>query len=274
MVAPNFVGSYTILGLNHYPKPSADEIRKAYLANALELHLDKNPNDPHATAKFQNLNKAYATVLQGCVTIEEGPEQDITKVYDSEGENRDGAPNFLNLPRRQRKAYEEEGRKIIIGRRNHVCRGGRVLSEIKRIQNKSQEDRELQELERKIEAFEERIKNGSLDQEDNALSLARLPHWQERILAITQGQRIRVRRNQLRNELNVEDLEHALDMAKVVADVRRDWEEDEKDDGVRVLHLPMEHVPPSEKEAWSESEIIYVRAYLPRRKRRMKKQGC
>jgi curved DNA-binding protein CbpA len=248
MVAPNFVSLYAILGLNHSPKPSADEIRKAYLAKALELHPDKNPNDPQATAKFQNLNKAYDTVLQGYVTIEEDLEQDIATAYDSENENQDDAPDFLNLPRRQRKAYEEERRKIINGRRNHVCRGGRVLSETKRIQKEGQEDRELQELERKIEKFEKRIENGSIYEEDNVLSLATFRHWHERMLVPTQGQRIGRCRKPLRSELNTEDLEHALDMAKAMTDVRRDWEEEKKDDEFRVLHLPMEHVPPSEKE--------------------------
>ncbi|KAG5471588.1 hypothetical protein LSCM4_03136 [Leishmania orientalis] len=51
------VNYYAFLGLE--ATATAGEIRKAYTRKALEMHPDKNPNDPNATIKFQELNKIY-----------------------------------------------------------------------------------------------------------------------------------------------------------------------------------------------------------------------
>ncbi|CAG9579205.1 conserved hypothetical protein [Leishmania major strain Friedlin] len=51
------VNYYAFLGVESAATPS--EIRKAYTRKALEMHPDKNPNDPNATIKFQELNKIY-----------------------------------------------------------------------------------------------------------------------------------------------------------------------------------------------------------------------
>merc|ERR1711865_608384 len=41
---------------------SSDDIKRAYYKKALQLHPDKNPDDPEATHKFQELSKAYDTI--------------------------------------------------------------------------------------------------------------------------------------------------------------------------------------------------------------------
>ena len=51
---------YNILEI---PKTSNDdEIKKAYKKAALKHHPDRNPNNPEATAKFQEVGKAFATL--------------------------------------------------------------------------------------------------------------------------------------------------------------------------------------------------------------------
>jgi hypothetical protein len=56
---------YRILGVP--PGVSSEEVKRAYRKLAKELHPDRHPNDPSATAKFQALNEAH-TVLSDPVT--------------------------------------------------------------------------------------------------------------------------------------------------------------------------------------------------------------
>lgn len=51
---------YKILGVKSDANDA--EIKKAFKKKAMELHPDKNQNDPKATEKFQELNEAYETL--------------------------------------------------------------------------------------------------------------------------------------------------------------------------------------------------------------------
>lgn len=52
---------YKILGLSR--SATTREIKKTYRKLSLEMHPDKNPNDPKAQEKFQELTQAYEGLL-------------------------------------------------------------------------------------------------------------------------------------------------------------------------------------------------------------------
>jgi len=66
---------YKILGVSK--KADTNTIKKAYRKLAKELHPDKNPDDPEAEAKFQDLGVAYETLK----------DPELRKIYDRGGED-------------------------------------------------------------------------------------------------------------------------------------------------------------------------------------------
>ncbi|AET39428.1 Caj1p Ecym_4372 [Eremothecium cymbalariae DBVPG len=54
---------YDVLGVQ--PDATAEQIKKAYRKKAIQTHPDKNPNDPEAQAKFQEVSKAYKVLSDG-----------------------------------------------------------------------------------------------------------------------------------------------------------------------------------------------------------------
>ena len=65
---------YKILGVSR--RADTNTIKKAYRKLAKEMHPDKNPDDPTASEKFQDLGIAYETLK----------DKDTRKVYDQGGE--------------------------------------------------------------------------------------------------------------------------------------------------------------------------------------------
>ena len=70
-----------------------DEIKKAYKKAALKHHPDRNPNNPDATAKFQEVGKAFATLGDP----EKRKRYDQFGVIDGEGNGGNGGmPDGMN----------------------------------------------------------------------------------------------------------------------------------------------------------------------------------
>ena len=57
---------YKILGVER--DASTKAIKKAYRALAMKYHPDKNPDDPDAQTKFQDINAAYE-VRNSCMSV-------------------------------------------------------------------------------------------------------------------------------------------------------------------------------------------------------------
>mmetsp|Transcript_138562 Transcript_138562/g.430927 ORF Transcript_138562/g.430927 Transcript_138562/m.430927 type:complete len:233 (+) Transcript_138562:1069-1767(+) len=71
------------------PGVSDDELKKAYRKLALRCHPDKNPDDPEATARFQQISNAYAVLS----------DEQKRRVYDRTGSTGEDDPTgFDGVP--------------------------------------------------------------------------------------------------------------------------------------------------------------------------------
>ncbi|CZR60708.1 uncharacterized protein PAC_10604 [Phialocephala subalpina] len=165
---------YPLLGIDHSSHPTVDEIRKAYLLKALELHPDKNPGNPLATARFQELKKAYETLISSVVTVENDDEDGISMLkhnWDSESEEE----VFVKPYKREAKKVEKEQRKEENASFQATAHKG-----------KKSEGRELRDLERELAARTQKLCNFKLissKQANTALELS-ISDLNARVLAL------------------------------------------------------------------------------------------
>lgn len=172
---PQHARLYPLLGIDHSSHPTVDEIRKAYLSKALELHPDKNPGNPLATARFQELKKAYETLISSVVTVENDDEDGISMPkhnWDSESEEEEV---FVKPYKREAKKVEKEQRKEENASFQATAHKG-----------KKSEGRELRDLERELAARTQKLCNFKLissKQANTALELS-ISDLNARVLAL------------------------------------------------------------------------------------------
>mgnify|MGYP002626277570 CR=1 FL=1 len=85
---------YSLLGLKK--DATHEDIRKAYRSLVFKIHPDKNKDDPEASSKFANINKAYQILSNE----ETRRLYDETGEYDEEGEGRIDIEDTLNFFRK------------------------------------------------------------------------------------------------------------------------------------------------------------------------------
>ena len=86
---------YTRLGIEK--TATSTDIKKAYRIASLKVHPDKNPNDPEAAKKFQEINEAYVVLS----------DENKRKLYDRTGEI--DQENLTDLVNKWRFFYKEFG---------------------------------------------------------------------------------------------------------------------------------------------------------------------
>jgi hypothetical protein len=99
------------------------ELHKAYLAASLKVHPDKNPDDKNATAKFQNLTKAYEALV---AETEQWQEENATTTspVDTSAVPETTTEEPAKKPRHQRKMEERKRRQeeILVARATFKAR--------------------------------------------------------------------------------------------------------------------------------------------------------
>lgn len=84
---------YQILGVP--PEATAEDVKYAYRKLALKMHPDKNPDDPNATTKFQELQEAYEVLSDQERRAAYDQNSDFISKAFSDG---DDSESFLSVP--------------------------------------------------------------------------------------------------------------------------------------------------------------------------------
>ncbi|CAL1398088.1 unnamed protein product [Linum trigynum] len=138
------IDHYKVLGLASGERATEQEITRAYKLKALKLHPDKNPDDPHATEKFQRLLSSYQFLLQGQGNQleEEEPDQEET------GEKKQGRRKRNSKEEKARRREEEKMKQRRRKKKEESRRKEEMEQARKREERKRKEARENAEKER------------------------------------------------------------------------------------------------------------------------------
>ncbi|CZR55031.1 uncharacterized protein PAC_04917 [Phialocephala subalpina] len=217
-------------------KAALRDLAQRWRASALELHPDKNPNDPQATAKFQNLKNAYDALLSVRVTVEEVAE-DVTKTKNQPADEEDKDDDFFlnpNMPRRERKKVEKERRRYENKMLQDQARARKVAKE-------EEEAREADELEA-LKIRIDRSKKLGPKQEGGSWQLTRIED--DRVLVLT---------TKLLNHQRNKKVREWDRMMK--ADWQAEIEAEEKENEILEFEVPMGFIDPMERDQIMEGRM-------------------
>jgi hypothetical protein len=253
---------YGLLGLPSSQRPEPEEIRKAYHKSALRLHPDKNPNDNKATARFQDVVKAYEMLMSGSVTIEEVaeeivPQKTTSSWYGSMFATHEEA--IEKKPKREAKAdaWWHKNKTNAISQKK--ARSGMSNSRSSRFVQLAREERELRALERRIKTEECNIKAQRKRAGKQLLYLHPEKNLERMVAVYNQRASALVgaindpNRKPLRPELNETDVE-GMDMTRelpeqILVSHAEEHAAEKRDDEFLDLEMPMEFVHPADCEA-------------------------
>lgn len=111
--------------LDVQPDATAEQIKKAYRRKAIQTHPDKNPNNPGAQSKFQEVSKAYKILSEpdlknrydefglskerGGISVDENPFEMLMAVFGGDSfQQWIGEYSFLKNLMKQTELFEEE----------------------------------------------------------------------------------------------------------------------------------------------------------------------
>ncbi|KAE9377233.1 DnaJ-domain-containing protein [Stipitochalara longipes BDJ] len=231
---------YAMLGLPQMPSSGPTEIRKAYYATALQLHPDKNPDDPRATIKFQNITTAYETLLSSCVTVEEYEE--VSEKGTSAADEEDDNHGKISKERREAKKFQKEERK----EENAKAQKAAHAKKARMIREDHEDLMELLQLEKQINCGMRKLKSGKPG-EDDALQLINLENI-SRLNALVLKLQNQRKRKALIPELNGRDLDSIVLESEAKIDILAASNAAKRDEEFMDREIPTEFVIPDASE--------------------------
>jgi hypothetical protein len=245
---------FAFFGLDHNIKYTTEEIQKAYRAKALEIHPDKNPDDPNATAKFQDLTRLHVEIL---VKNAEAVQEKKTAYCADEDTSDDDEGARARFSKRDWKSMDKQERKDM----NAALQLAAKKRKAEEAKERARERCELELLEDQVRVMKEeyerrQIRHAEQGSEDMQLVISRC---QTQILALARKFKNRdLNLKKLRPELNCwdEDLAPGMIPLEVDDDVVEDHIREQEDEEFVDFEMPIEYVPLADRD-----RVMELRGY-------------